>query len=448
VQDLLAEMLAALPTTVRPAVRVTGRGGLPSAFRVTDLAVASMAAAGCCLSELIGGDRPLTVDRGLAAHWFGMSLRPLGWELPPLWDPVAGDYEAADGWIRLHTNAARHRAAALRVLGVRPNRAEVAAAVREWPATDLESAVVAAGGAAAEMRSTADWQRHPQGAAVRAEPLVECAQDVGGGPDLALAGATQRPLTGVRVLDLTRVLAGPVATRLLAGWGAEVLRIDPPDWDEPGVIPEMTLGKRTARLDLRIASGRATFERLLGRADVLVHGYRADALERLGFGEGVRAALRPALVDVALNAYGWTGPWRNRRGFDSLVQMSSGIAEEGMRACGHDRPTPLPVQAIDQATGYLMAAAALAGLTRRRNGGAGSRWRLSLARTAQLLIVAGLPDTDLPVEPPEPALTDDVERTSWGPARRLRPALDVPGAPLAWDLPARALGSDSAAWAG
>lgn len=146
-----------------------------------------------------------------------------------------------------------------------------------------------------------------------AEPLVWHEEFPGSSlPDWPLD--RERPLAGIRVLDLTRVLAGPIATRFLAGFGAEVLRIDPPDWNEPGVVPEVTLGKRCARLDLQQTADRERFRRLLASADVLVHGYRADALERLGFGADVRRALNPGLVDVSLNAYGWSGPWQTRRG--------------------------------------------------------------------------------------------------------------------------------------
>lgn len=154
--------------------------------------------------------------------------------MPSLWDAVAGDYKAADGWIRLHTNLPRHRSAALKVLGTRPEREAVAKAVRSWAISDLETAVVAEGGVAAAMRSRAEWLDHPQGRAVSRDPLIGWQ-----GPryvnlrDRPRATA-DRPLAGLRVLDLTRVLAGPVSTRTLAGFGAEVLRIDPPGWDEPG----------------------------------------------------------------------------------------------------------------------------------------------------------------------------------------------------------------------
>jgi crotonobetainyl-CoA:carnitine CoA-transferase CaiB-like acyl-CoA transferase len=445
-QDLVQQMQEwlGLPPS---DVRVVGSHVLPSAFRVSDLAVASIAAAGTSLTSLVAewSSSTVTVDRDLAAHWFGMSIRPDGWTVPALWDAVAGDYPAADGWIRLHTNAAPHRRAALSVLGVPADRSRVAEAVSRFGAVELEDVIVAAGGAAAAMRSIAGWRDHPQGVAVASEPLVATEQ-VGAAPPLELPGsAVGRPLQGVRVLDLTRVLAGPVATRLLAGWGADVLRVDPPDWDEPGVIPEVLLGKRTARLDLTSEPDRARFRELLAGSDVLVHGYRSDALERLGFGAEVRQQLRPGLVDVSLDAYGWSGPWATRRGFDSLVQMSTGIADAGMRAYHRDRPTPLPVQALDHATGYLIAAAALRGLAARRTGHRGSRWRLSLARTAKLLVDSGPGNPDS-TPPGEPELAAELEQTAWGPARRVLPPLDVPGAPLRWDLPARALGSDPPTW--
>jgi crotonobetainyl-CoA:carnitine CoA-transferase CaiB-like acyl-CoA transferase len=254
-------------------------------------------------------------------------------------------------------------------------------------------------------------------------------------------------LQGIRVLDLTRVLAGPVATRFLAGFGADVLRIDPPDWDELGVVPDVVLGKRCARLNLRLPNHRAVWEGLLRQSDVLVHGYRPGALDGLGLDAVRRHSLCPGLVDVSLDAYGWSGPWQGRRGFDSLVQMSSGIADAGMRQLGRDRPTPLPVQALDHATGYIMAAAAIRGLTRRLATGTGTSARASLARTATLL--TSLPATEAtPLSPNAPDdLLDEIEQTSWGPARRLRPPANIEGAPMRWDRPATQLGSAAASWA-
>jgi crotonobetainyl-CoA:carnitine CoA-transferase CaiB-like acyl-CoA transferase len=431
-------------------VSFTGTGELPSAFAVSDLAAGSVAAAGLAIAELIasrGGEVPeLRVDRRLASFWYGVTLRPEGWSMPPPWDTIAGDYAASDGWIRLHTNAPHHREAALAVLGTPAEKDAVTAAVSRWRIDDLEQAVVQQGGCAAAMRDLAAWADHPHGKAVAAEPLVWI--DPGDAvPASDWAPSRDRPLAGIRVLDLTRVLAGPVATRFLAGFGADVLRIDPPGWEEPGVIPEVTLGKRCARLDLKHPDGRRALEDLLATADVFVHGYRPDALTKLGFDAAARRRIRPGLVDVSLDAYGWTGPWNSRRGFDSLVQMSTGIAAEGMRRFAAGRPRPLPVQAIDHATGTIMAAAAVRGLTRRLTGVEGSGARTSLARTAALLTAAPHADVgDAFAEAADADFTPAIEPTSWGPAYRMRAPLDIAGAVMKWDRPANALGSSEAGW--
>ncbi len=447
--DLLTPIQAALALPHTP-LAFTEAGALPSAFAVTELASASLGAAGQALAQLIlqqtGRLPAVSVDRRLASFWFSSSIRPLGWQVPPLWDPVAGDYASADGWIRLHTNAPHHRAAAERILGKVANRDEMASKVAQWNAADLEQAIVDEGGCAAQMRTWQAWQAHPQGLAVNAEALVQ-RQAFETTTDTPWLGSVARPLAGIKVLDLTRVLAGPVASRFLAGLGADVLRIDSPTWDEAGVVPEMTLGKRCARLDLKSPEGRQVFEALLKDTDILLHGYRADALEHLGYTASELQQIAPGLIDVSLNAYGWSGPWRNRRGFDSLVQMSSGIADAGMAWKHADKPVPLPLQALDHATGYLMAASAIQALSERLNTGRGGSARLSLARTAALLVEAGQ-------VPQEPALRAEqasdqgllVEQTAWGPAHRLLAPVTISGTPLQWDLPAGELGSHRAQW--
>ncbi len=431
-------------------VAIEGTGGLPSAFAVTDFAVASIGTAALFVAELIGeafGERPgVVVDRRLASMWFDMTLKPEGWTLPSLWDPVAGNYETRDGWIRLHTNAPHHRAAALAVLGVGPDRAAIRAAVRGWYQDDLETAIIAQGGCAAAMYSPEAWRDHPQGKSVAKEPLVWMEAGATGG-DFGWQPERSRPLMGVKVLDLTRVLAGPVATRLLAGFGAEVLRIDPPSWDEPGVVPEVTLGKRCARLDLKTAHGRSRFEALLRGADVVVHGYRPDALTTLGFDPATRQSIHPGLIDVSLDAYGWTGPWAARRGFDSLVQMSCGIALAGARQFGSDQPRPLPVQALDHATGYVLAATVARGLRERLKTGKGFVARTSLARIAALLMSRQATTPDTGIAPAHDEDFGSVEMTSWGPARRVLPPLVLEGAPLHWSRPAEPLGTSPPQWA-
>lgn len=415
----------------------SGTGHLPSYFRTTDLAEASIGLAGAALARLSGG--AVEVDRRRAALWFDMTLDPQGWELPSVWDAVAGVYQTRDGWIRLHTNAPHHRDRALSVLNAPVDREAVAKAVSGWAGAELEAAIVAAGGCAAELRSMANWAAHPQGRAVALEPLVHWEQHADCAPQAA-------EVSGLKVLDLTRVLAGPVATRFLAGFGAQVLRIDPLDWNEPGVEMEVTLGKRCAGLDLRQDEGMARLKELLREADVFVHGYRADALERLGLGDELRRSLNPALVDVRLNAYGWTGPWRGRRGFDSLVQMSCGIAAHGMAEAGADGPVPLPVQALDHATGYLMAACVLQGLARRARGEVVSA-RVSLARTAHEVMQHRCAlETEGAITLAADDFSGAIEQTSWGPARRVTPPLKVNGAAPQWGIGAGHVRRHEAAW--
>lgn len=423
---------------------------LPSRYSVSPLAAHAVGSVGSALVDLLDALNlaptpcDVMVDQHLASRWFQFSIDPIGWDLPPIWDAIAGDYQTKDGWIKLHTNLPHHRAAVCKVLGVEANRATVTDAVSHWAKTDLEAAIVSEGGVSAAMRSRDEWTAHPQGKAVATEPLIH--REHHGGTLRAFRSASDRPLRGLRVLDLTRVLAGPVATRTLAGLGAQVLRIDPPGWQEDNIVPDITLGKRCARLDLRKPNDRDCFETLLRDTDIFIHGYRPDALETLGFGDQWRRAVAPSLIDVRLDAYGWSGPWAARRGFDSLVQMSCGIADAGMAWAVAKKPTPLPVQALDHATGFLMAATAIKAVADLARNGTTTSARLSLARTAELLITH---EQNIEGDFCEASINDFNEireETPWGPAHRLRSPLRVGDVTLRWDRPACELGSSIPKW--
>lgn len=432
--------------------KVEGSQQLESRFCVTQLAAHSVASVGCAISKLVqslqlSAERPqVCVNSHLASHWFKQSIYPIDWELAPAWDNIAGDYQSRDGWIRLHTNLPHHRQAALSVLGCSGHPVTVAQAIISESAEQLELAIVAAGGVAAQMRPLSSWLTHPHGRTLAQETLVQT-NNSRRGYIRAWPATLARPLNGLKVLDLTRVLAGPVATRALAGFGAQVLRIDPFGWNEAFVVPDITLGKRCAQLDLKSPQGKEQFNRLLEQADVLIHGYRPGVLSSLGFDQASRARIAPQLIEIQLNAYGWTGPWKNRRGFDSLVQMSCGIADAGMDWKKSAKPIPLPVQALDHSTGYLAAAAAIYALDQAVNNSELHNSKVSLARTALLLtqnIQAA--SSTLNSQPQTSDFSANVEVTPWGKAKRLIPPLNINGVRLAWDRPACELGSENACW--
>ncbi len=449
--DIQAALYPLDASALAPEIEVIeeGTGSLPSYFDVSGLAVASIAAVVAEASAYRDlSAAPMTslfIDRTLASHWFAQTLFPHQWELPPIWDSLAGLYRTQNGWIRLHTNARAHRQAALRVLDLKESvgksvdKAVVQEIVSGWRGQDLETAIIAAGGCAAQMRSMAEWAEHPQGVAVATEPLIEWQvkkqmQGEVKGQAKKQASAS-KPFAALRVLDCTRVLAGPVCTRVLAGLGADVLRLDPPDWAEPAVEAEITRGKHCATLDLKTDKGRAVFCDLLRDADVFVHGLRPGALDALGLDAATRQALAPQTIEVSLSAYGGAyggvdegadggtkeGNWSHRRGFDSLVQMSCGIADYGMMASKRDVPTPLPVQALDHATGYLMAASVLRALRVRASSDVVLTARLSLARTAALLMTSQNQYFDAPLRDLNAGdFEAGLQATPWGKARFLK----------------------------
>lgn len=426
------------PARPMPAANLEGTvGGLPSAYAVSAFAAAAVGVATASVAELVSAPSfAVNAEHAAAAFRSERYISPIGWQLPPIWDPIAGDYRAKDGWVRVHTNYTYHRDAALRALGCECARDDVARAIAERTAEDVETAVVREGGAAAMLRTAAAWAEHAHGRALAAEPLFASTQSGGARPR---ARSAKAPLAGVRVLDLTRVIAGPVCTRFLAAYGADVLRIDPPEFAEVGaLLPETTAGKRRAALDLKTDEGRATFLRLAADADLLVCGYRASALERLV--PDVRA-VNPSLGIVLLDAYGWRGPWRDRRGFDSLVQMSTGIAWNG-----DGPPKPLPAQALDHGAGYLLAAAACRALTERNRAEVATTTRLSLARVAKFLVDLGTNGDSSSAEvDPEP--WRERAESAYGPLLRVRcPGGVIDGFTPRWTIPAGPLGIDAPKW--
>lgn len=449
-----AQWLALDGDPSRLNVDTHGAGLFAGPFGVGQLGAAAFATVGAAVAELLataGFRAPrVSVDIGQASALLGMPAPsiPDGWPRPSPWSDVSRDYPTIDGrWVRLQANYPHLRRAVAVALETEETPEAIGAAIERLDADSAERLIVEGGGAAAATRTIGEWARHPQGAAVASEPLIDI--EPGDPVDEPWRPHPERPLSGLRVLDVTRVLAGPTATRFLAGLGAEVLRIDPRGYAEPGGGSggELMLGKRCAHLELDTDEGRRRFLRLLAGADILVHGLRAGALDALGLGAEARAAARPGLIEVTLNAYGWTGPWATRRGFDTLVQASAGYSTAMMGHVGSPEPRLLPAQVLDIATGYLMAAAAVRGLTKRLAEGGGSTWRLSLARTARHL----LPQEAATGETGPPAIPAVEDRVFWspgGPVRRLTMPVTLAGIPIFWERPGDPYGSATPDWVG
>ena len=434
---------------------------LPTPFRVGAAGAAAIAVSAAAAAELwserCGRPRQaVAVDlrHAVAALRSARYLRVAGASPKEPFDPVTGLYAAAGGrWVFLHCNFPMHRAAALGVLGCAEGaaRATVAATVARRDAAELEDAVHAAGGCAALVRSAEDWRRHPQAAAVVTQPVLAI-ERIGDAPAEPLPRGGYRPLSDIRVLDLTRVLAGPTCARTLAEHGADVLKVSGPHLPHSDELEIDTgLGKLSCFLDLRQPADRAMLASLIrdGRCDVFSQGYRPGTLAARGFAPEDVAALRPGVIYVELSAWSGAGPWARRRGFDTIVQCASGmVVIQG----GGAQPRLLPVSAIDYVTGYLMAFGAMIALRRRAREGGSWRVRASLARTGQWIAERGLLDASDIADVPKELPDDEIARLTMeaasplGTIRHIRPVAQLPETPARWARPPVPLGHDAPAW--
>ena len=460
----LRELLAIANLPYPDDGRLTIRGSDPvvrTRYKVGTLAAATQAAIGIAVSELwkqrTGRPQRIAVDlRAAAIGLFVYKYSFLnGKRFPEIepFDPWSFDpglifYPVRGGrWIRLTTHYPHLLESVLRTLG-RPK--DVAAAMKvtaTWDGAVLEDAIYEAGGCAGFVRASEEWARHPQCAAVAAQPLLEIVR-IGDAPPDRLPGQ-RRPLEGVRVLDLTRVVAGPIAARTLAEHGADVLKIHAAHLPDSGIGElDSGLGKRSAFIDLRTTQGIDRLRRLLGEADVFSQGYRPGSLAARGFSPEDVARLRPGIVYVDLSAWGTAGPWKDRRGYDPIVQSVSGMLE--VPGDG-SRPIGMPVAAIDYIAGYLLALGAIVALQRRSTEGGSWLVRTSLARVGRRLTDLGkVPESELAsvAEPP----AEEIARLSTetdspaGRIRHLKGVLELSETPPSWALPPVPLGYHPPLW--
>ncbi|MFF6998726.1 CoA transferase [Streptomyces sp. NPDC008313] len=441
-------------------------GALDARLPVRELARACVGACALAGAELAarrtGGEVPAVwVDDAAVATAF-TSERHLSVDgrAPVNFAPMSRFWRTGDGWVRTHANYPHHRARLLGALGLSGDVPveTVAAVIARRSAAEVEDAVYAAGGLAVALRTAGEWAGHAQGAAVAGRPLLS-REWIGDGPVRPLGpltGAPLLPASGVRVLDLTRVLAGPVAGRSLALLGADVLRVDSPGLPElPDQHTDTGFGKRSTTLDLAAREDRRTFEELLATADVVLSGYRPGALDRFGLAPEALAERRPGLVIAQLSAWGAYGPWAERRGFDSLVQVATGIAATEGTA---ERPGALPAQALDHGTGYLLAAAVLRSLTEGTERGGTRLVRAALTQTAAWLTggLRAAPDGTAAAAGPggarsgpgqeEDALLAETD-SDLGRLRYALPPVRFADGPRTWSRPPSRWGGDAPRWA-
>ena len=454
-RDVLAKLWSSLghDSAALSHIDLTGSEPvLPSSFAVGTAMHASVAASALAAAEIwrtrTGKMQRVSVDMRAAAI-ASRSERYLtvdGGPAPELWDKIAGTYRCGDGrYVRLHTNFPHHRDGVLAMLNCAYDKAVVAQALRGWNALDFEDAAARAGLVVTAMRTFAEWDMHPQGQAISRLPLMSI-ERIGDAPAPRWPEG-KRPLEGIKVLDLTRIIAGPVCGLTLAAHGADVLLVTSPRL--PSMAPlviDTGRGKLSAHVDLRDAAGRKALEALLREADVVVQGYRPGSLAALGFGPQDAARIRPGIVYVTLSAYGHEGPWANRRGFDSLVQTASGFNAAEAEAAGISGPKPLPAQVLDHASGYLLAYAAMSTLLRRAATGGSWHVHAALAQTGFWLRSLGRIDGLRCKDPTREDVLDCLEDSDSGFGRlsAVRHPAAMTETPPHWTRPSLPVGTDPA----
>ncbi len=443
-------------------VEITGGSDpiLPTPFLIGESSAAAVSAVGLAASDLwelrTGRRQEIAVNTRQATaslrsgHYMQMDSAPVS----AARNTMMGVYPAQNGrWSYLHCNFPNHRAAALGVLGVEEDRDAMARAVAQWDALELEEAIIAAKGAGGMVRTMDEWAQHPQAAAVASLPLLEIVK-IGDSPPEKLPDG-DRPLSGIRVLDLTRVLAGPTCARTLAEHGADVLKITGAHLPNIGYQEYDTgHGKLSAHLDLREQDDLETMRGLVREADVFSQGYRPGTLSNRGLSPEALAEIRPGIVYVSLSAFSHVGPWASRRGFDTVVQTVSGITSRQGELFPGDSPGPqfYPVSAIDYLTGYLMAFGAMAALARRTREGGSWLVRISLAQTGRWLVERGqVSEAELQDVPPE-FTSEELERwsmasdTPMGRLGHLGPVVQLSETTPHWSRTSVPLGYNEPVW--
>jgi hypothetical protein len=364
---------------------------------------------------------------------------------------ITQPWPTKDGcWVLTHFGLPNLQARMQRLLGCELNPESVAKAVATWEALDLEAAIDEERVCGGMVRSNDEWLAHPHGQVLAGKPIVEVVKIGDSDPEPLPRG--DRPLSGIRALDLTRILAGPMAARTLAEHGADVLMVAAERLPQ---IPEHVLdtshGKRSCFLDLTQKDDATRMKALIKGADVFSQGYRPGMIGKLGFGPEEVAALRPGIIYASINCYGADGPFSHRGGWEQVAQTMTGLCHEGRTAARPEGPALLPAAACDYTTGYLAAYGILLALAKRARDGGSFHVRVSLCQSGMFIYRQGkvvFPGLGLDLSAAELDAIRIESRPKSGPLRHLRPILDFTETQPHWALPTPQLGGDAPEWLG
>ena len=430
-----------------------------SQFRVGEAAAAALAAGAVAADDIWrlrnGGGEPqlISVDKRIAvASLRGYKFMRIedGPQLVPNYTPATSNfYRCRDGrFIHLQGAFPHLREGTLTLLGCGDTIKEVGAKIAQRESFELEESLADRRLCGAVIRSAEEWMDHPQGQAIADVPVIEIIKIADGKPQPLPAAA--RPLDGVRVLDLTRVLAGPVSGRTMAAHGADVLHVRSPKLPSMEVfVAETNQGKFSTFLDLTRNEDAARLQDLAREADIFVQGYRGGAMDGRGFGPDALARLRPGIIYVSLNCYGHSGPWAQRPGWEQLAQSVSGLAEEGGRP---GDPRLVPAAPCDYTTGYLAACGTMMALTRRMREGGSYHVRLSLSRTAMWIAAQSRCAADdvakaaADVEEIDVRAAMTVSDTQFGRLHHIDPIIRMSATQPHWVRPSVPLGTHPPQW--
>jgi hypothetical protein len=456
-----------LPSSALESLTLPGTGlGAPSSFKLGVLAQASIGlsalSAALVHSHLNNTAVPkieVPLQHAVVEFKCSSFLTIDGKSLSLPRPPIGGLHKTADGHVRIHDGFLVHREATKKLLGClgEDDRDRIAEAVAQWTILDFETAAIEAGLAVASLRSFEQWDSHPQSRAISDFPII--VRKISDGPpsqSTNLRTGSDKCLPGLRVVEMDRVIAGPVAGKTLAAHGADILWVTSPNLeDQPSLDRDFARGKRTVRLEIDVPEDQAKLDGLLDDADVFLQGYRPGSLASKGLSpEDLAARSKKGIICANLSAYGPTGPWSKRRGFDSLVQTASGLNVSEAEHFGEgEAARPLPFQALDHASGFFLAAGIAAALYRQATEGGSYAVDVSLAGTGKFLRSLGQYEGRSGFDVPLIERQEDVpaemleERDSgFGKITAVKHSAVIAGVDVGWDVMPGPLGSDRAEW--